>query len=40
MLIHHFGTETQGFQGIVYQSDREKAQVPERTRKSTKNDIF
>ena len=25
MLIHHFGAETQGFQGLVDQNDRGKA---------------
>ena len=30
MLIHHFGAETQGFQGLVDQNDRGKAQVPEK----------
>ena len=30
MLINHFGAETQGFQGLVDQNDREKAYVPEK----------
>ena len=30
MLIHHFRAETQGFQGLVDQNDREKAYVPEK----------
>ena len=30
MLIHHFGTETHGFQGLVDQNDRRKAKVPEK----------
>ena len=28
MLIHHFGAETQGFQGLVDQNDRGKAFSP------------
>ena len=31
MLIHHFEAETQGFQGLVDQNDRGKAQVPEKS---------
>ena len=31
MLIHHFGAETQGFQGLVDQNDRGKALVPEKS---------
>ena len=31
MLIHHFGAETQGFQGLVNQIDRGKAYVPEKS---------
>ena len=29
MLMHHFEAETQGFQDLVDQNDRGKAQVPE-----------
>ena len=31
MLIHHFGAETQGFQGLVDQNDRGKAKVLEKS---------
>ena len=33
MLIHHFGAEAQGFQGLVNQNDRGKAWVPEKPSK-------
>ena len=32
MLIHHFGAETHGFQGLVDQNDRGKAKVPKKSR--------
>ena len=31
MLIHYFEAETQGFQGLVDQNDRGKAQVPDKS---------
>ena len=31
MLIHHFGAETQGFQGLIDQNDQRKALVPEKS---------
>ena len=31
MLIHHFGAQTYGFQGLVDQNDRGKAKVPEKS---------
>ena len=31
MLVHHFEAETQGFQGLVDQNDRKKAEVPKKS---------